>query len=478
MTEKRAEHRTYEADYYAEAQQRNQSGTRHFGAEDQPDARAGAQAKTQEDASQYSVNQGQQLLEGQTTRGDAPVPEDNYPNKSHGELYGMVHSNLDLDGINNRGRVANEVGNWLADISNQFSDAVSASGSEWQGGAADQARSFFQATSDHAAQTGQAVQLSSNHYSQQAAAAHYAKTNMPEPTGFDQNAEMAKAQQQWKSGDLINAVSTMDGIQAKQQQADAAHAQAVQVMQNLDSTYHGTATSQPTYSPPPMPGSDNTSVSGFHGTSGYGGGGGVSYPGGGPGGGGPGGSSFVSPGGSPAPVTPGPQPPPSGYVPPGVSSGAGNFNSPGNPGFRPPVTPSTMPRTDGLALSGGPGGTAGGTSGGDTTRRPGGGRPGSGFAGSRVSGGGYTPKTPEGEGGGKGSGAGKPAGERLERGATAAANAKGKAGAAGAAGAGAGKKKEEDKEHKNKIPIQEEVFEMRAERGPDGEKITPPVIGG
>jgi len=467
MNEKRAEHRTYEADYYAESQQRNQAGAQHFGTEDQPDVRAGAQAKTQQDASQYSVNQGQQLLQGQTPRGDSPVPDQNYQNSSHEQLHGMVQT-VDLQAINDQGRVANEVGNWLTDISNQFSDAVTASSSDWQGGAADQARSFFQATSDHAGQTGQAVQLSSNHYSQQAAAAHYAKTNMPEPTGFDQNAEMAKAQQQWNSGNWVNAATTMDGIQAKQQQADAAHAQAVQVMQNLDSTYHGTASSQPTYTPPPMPGSDNTSVSGFHGGSGYGGGSSVSYPAGGPGGG-----SYVPPGG-PSPITPGSQPP-SGYVPPGVSSGAGNFSNTGNPGFRPPVTPPIMPRADGLTLAGGPPGTAG-TSGGDTTRRPGAGRPGSGFAGSRVSGGGYTPKTPEGEG--KGTGAGKPAGERLERGATAAANAKGKAGAGAAGAAGAGKKKEEDKEHKNKIPIQEDVFEMRPERGPDGEKITPPVIGG
>ncbi len=470
MTEKRAEHRTYEADYYTEAQQRNQSGNRNFGAEDRTDVNAGAQARTQQEASQYSVDQGQQLLQGQTARGDAPVPEQNYQSLPHEQLHAMVQG-VDLQGINDHGRVANEVGNWLTDVSNQFSDAVSASSSEWQGGAADQARGFFQATSDHAGQTGQAVQLSSNHYSQQAAAAHYAKTNMPEPTGFDQNAEMAKAQQQWNSGDWVNAATTMNGIQAKQQQADAAHAQAVQVMQNLDTTYHGTATTQPTYSPPPMPGSDNTSVSGFHGGSAYGGGSG-GYPGG-PGGPNPGGG-YLPPGGAPSP---GPQPPPSGYVPPGVSSGAGSFNNPGNPGFRPPVTPPVMPRPDGLALAGGPPGTTGTSGGGDTVRgKSGAGRPGGGFAGSRVSGGGLSPKTPEGEG--KGSGAGKPAGERLERGATAAANAKGKAGAGAAGAAGAGKKKEEDKEHKSKVPLEEDLFEMRAERGPDGEKITPPVIGG
>lgn len=467
----RAQHRQSEGDYYAETEHKLQQGTRNLGSEDRRDAQGGVEAQTQKAAAEYSVTQGRQLLEDQTARGDGPAPSQNYAANTHEELHGMATNNLDLEGINARSRVTNVYGNWLADASNQFRDAATAAGASWQGSAASQANSFFQSTASHTEQTGNAMQLVSNHYSQQSAAAHYAKTNMPEPTGFNQQAELDKAAKQYASGDLGGMSTTMGGIQAKQQQADAAHAQAVQVMQNLDSTYHGTASTQPTYSPPPMPGSDNTSVSGFHGGSAYGGGGGsVSYPAGGPGGG-----SYVPPPGGPAPITPGPQPP-SGYVPPGVSSGAGNFSNTGNPGFRPPVTPPVMPRADGLTLAGGPPGTSGTSAGGDTTRRPGAGRPGSGFAGSRVSGGGYTPKSPEGEG--KGTGAGKPAGERLERGATAAANAKGKAGAGAAGAAGAGKKKEEDKEHKNKIPIQEDVFEMRPERGPDGEKITPPVIGG
>jgi hypothetical protein len=94
-----------------------------------------------------------------------------------------------------------------------------------------------------------------------------------------------------------------------------------------------------------------------------------------------------------------------------------------------------------------------------------------------VSGGGYTggPKETAGESAKTG---GKAPGERLERGATAAAAAKGKAGAPGAAGAGgAGKKKEDDKEHKNKYAVEEDVFDLKPERGPDGEKIVKPTIG-
>lgn len=251
----RAQHRQSEGDYYAATEQKLQG----HGAD--------VQGTTQKAASDYSVAQGKLLQEGQTLRGGAPTPDENYANQPHEVLYDMVHKNMNLEDLNDRSRVANTYGNWLADASNQFRDAATAAGGSWQGPAADQANGFFQNTASHTEQTGNAMQLASNHYSQQSAAAHYAKTNMPEPTGFNQQAELDKAKQQYNNGDLIGMSGTMAGIQAKQQQADAVHQQAVQVLQNLDSTYHETASSQPTYAPPPQLGSDSTSVSGFHGTS-------------------------------------------------------------------------------------------------------------------------------------------------------------------------------------------------------------------
>lgn len=465
----RAQHRQSEGDYYAETAQKLQGNN-------------DGQQLTQRAASDYSVAQGKVLQAGQNLRGDSPAPGENYANSPHEVLYDMVHKGLDIEGINNRSTVANTYGNWLADASNQFRDAATAAGGSWQGPAADQANGFFQNTAGHAEQTGNAMQLVSNHYSQQSAAAHYAKTNMPEPTGFDQQAELDKARQQYESGNLIGMSGTMADIQLKQQQADAAHQQAVQVLQNLDATYHETASTQPTYTPPPQLGQgDSTSASGFHGSGGSGfagtpgGTGGTSGMGGTSGLGGTTGSYL--PGGTTTP--PGATPPGSpAYVPPGASTGAGTFG--GNNTFRSGPAASTFGRVtpDGLALPGAPNG--GGAGGGDVTRgKSGAGRAGGGFAGSRVSGsagsaGGASKELP---GEGKGSGAGKSTGQRLERGATAAAAAKGKAGGAGAAGAGAGKKKEDDKEHKNKYAVDEDVFDVKTERGPDGERIVRPTIG-
>ncbi|MDT7802747.1 MAG: hypothetical protein QOI78_6180, partial [Actinomycetota bacterium] len=450
------------------------------------DARDGVTPQTQNQAAQYSVEQGKQLLHDRATRGDAPAPGQNYPASSHEDLYNMVHENMNPGDLDDRGRVANKLGNWLADVSNAANDAVNSSEVQWQGSGAAQAHGFFQNTATYTADTANAAQLSSNRYSQQAAAADYAQKNMPEPTGFNQQAEVDKATKQYQAGDLIGGAQTMNGVAAKQQQADAAHQQAVQVLQGLDGTYHETASTQPTYSPPPQLGSsDGTTASGFHGTSstsftgtptiGGSGGTGTGGTGGFSGVGGTGGTSGSFPGTTPPGATP-----PSTFVAPGTTSGTGNTGGfgGGNTGFRGAPTPSAFPRMgpDGLAIP--PGGAPGaGGAGGDITRgKSGVGRAGSGFAGSRVSGGGATggPKETAGEGGKTGA---KGSGERLERGATAAAAAKGKAGGAGAAGAGAGKKKEDDKEHKNKIQLEEDLFDLKPERGPDGEKIVRPTIG-
>ncbi|QYN23376.1 hypothetical protein [Amycolatopsis sp. DSM 110486] len=484
----RAQPREYEADYYSQthADLSKKAAPGRFGAEDQQNIRDSVDQRTGQAASNYSVTQGDQLLQGQATRGDAPAPNANYAAHDHQQLYDMVHTNMDPGELDARGRVANDLGNWLAAVSNSINDAANSSQIEWQGSGASQAHNFFQNTATYASNTASAAQLSSNRYSQQAAAAGHAQTNMPEPVKFDQQAEMQKATQQLSVADPAAAAQTMNAIAAKQKQADAAHQQAVQVMQGLDNTYHETSTTQPQFTaPPPIGGGDDSTHAssaqpgvglGGHAGALSSGAGSFGSPGGGaPGGGGPGGGAAGFNGNA---FTPGA----------GSSTGAGSFGGPGGTGgtgFRPPAGGGGFGRLspDALAFGGGGPGGAGGA--GDETLRGGRagggtGRSGGGFAGSRVSGGGAAGKGAAGEG----AESGKGAGERLERGATAAANAgkAGKAGAGGAAGAaGAGKKKEDDKEHKNKLPNQEdpdEVFEVRPERGPDGEKITPPVIGG
>lgn len=493
MAQEHAGHRQYESDFYAQTQQKLQQNVHHFGAEDQGDARDGVAPQTQNQAAQYSVEQGKQLLHDRATRGDAPAPGQNYPASSHEDLYNMVHENMNPGDLDDRGRVANKLGNWLADVSNAANDAVNSSEVQWQGSGAAQAHGFFQNTATYTADTANAAQLSSNRYSQQAAAADYAQKNMPEPTGFNQQAEVDKATKQYQAGDLIGGANTMNGVAAKQQQADAAHQQAVQVLQGLDGTYHETASTQPTYSPPPQLGSsDSTTASGFHGTSstsfsgtptiggsggtgGTGGTGGFSGVGGGAGGTGGTSGSFAPPA---APRLPGRRRPAPSFRP-------GPPAAPGTPVASAAATPASAahpPRV--RSLGWGPTGSP------CREGRPGQAGPvGTSRAASPA------PDAPVAGSPGRGSpAAAPPAGRRKPR-AKAARRAprapangssaarprpprpRGRPGAPAAAGAGAGKKKEDDKEHKNKIQLEEDIFDLKPERGPDGEKIVRPTIG-
>jgi hypothetical protein len=466
-------HRTYEADMYRTVEEVAKAA----GADGGLFPQSGQLAE--QAAGDYSRAEEQQLKQGQAIRGDAPGPNADYIGNTHQELFDMVNLDLDTQSADARGEVANDMGNWLRDVHDQAVKATQTESASWQGPAAAQAHGFVNSTAAWADGAANASWLASNRYSQQAAAAQGAKNAMPPPSNFDQAAEMNKARQQIESGDLGGFVQTQVGISEKQASAQQAHEQAAQVLHTMDSTYHDTAATQPSFAPPPSV-SGGTSVSGFNappsgpgGSGPYSGGGPVSGPGGGPTGG---------------PVS-------GGYVPPGLSgpgpsSGSGQF--PGQyPGNYQGGAPGNVPRSGfsgtsiAGALGGGPTGSAGG---GDITRNPSGrgGAPRTNFAGGRVSGGGYMPKDgaggrlgEEGKTAGKGSGSGSVGAKEgaIGRG---GATASGKAGAGGApgAGAGGGKGKEEDEGHKRKYGETEDHFNMKLTEGPGGEKVVPPVIGG
>jgi hypothetical protein len=473
------DHRDYEAKVYSQVEQ----GAKAAGADDGwlPQS----QQLAEEQAGAYSVAEEQRLKQGQELRSDAPDPDAEYLAHTHQALFNMVNVDLDASSIDARGEVINSMGEWLKSVRAQAETAAAAESASWQGPAAEQAHGFVNSTASWADSAGQASWLAANRYSQQAAAAGHAKNAMPPPTNFDQAAEMDKARQQLQSGTpagLVGGLLAQQEIAQKQAQAQQAHEEAARVMHGLDTTYHATATTQPSFAPPPelggSQGSDErTKVSGFTpppsgpgGTGSFPGGGSVGGPGGGPAGGPSGG--FGQPG----------------LSGPGSSSGAGQFpgqfggNTPGGTAGNAP-RPGGFPGTSIAGALGGPAGRPGG--GGDITRNPSGrgGAPKTNFAGGRVSGGGFVPK--EGAAGsrlgeaGKGSGVGNvgPKEGAIGRGGAAAS---GKAGAAGAHGAGAGGgkgKQEEDAEHKRKYGETEDHFDVTLTEGPDGEKVVPPVIG-
>jgi hypothetical protein len=480
--------RTYEAEVYQQAHDATGLGDNFFTAPI-------ADATAQHDAARYSVSQGQNLARGQEMRGDAPGPDAHYLGYPHQQLYDMVNVDLDADTIDQRGRIANEMGNWLSEVRTQADRATQAEGAAWQGPAAEQAHGFVKGTADWMDGTAQASWLASNRYSQQAAAASNAKNAMPDPVPFDQAAEMEAARQHFQSGniaDLTEGARMLEQMEAKQRAAQEAHEQAARVLESMDSTYYETASSQPAFTPPPtMSGDQGTSASGFSGTQNVVGGSAPLPPAS------AGGVPISGSGGVPTAGSPGhlsSSSPITGQGPGGGTSGGGGFSTP-RPG-------------GGGTIGGtlGPGGAGLGRVGSETTRGPRGrgGSPRANFAGGRVSGGGYSPGKGGSAGGGsaggrlgsaapgsKGAepGAGKstgtgstgPKSESIARGGAAASGARGGATGMGPMGAGGRGKKEEDEEKKSAEYLQEadpeSIFGSRPTEGPNGEKITPPVIG-
>lgn len=442
----------------------------------------------------YHVSQFATLRKNQEMRSDAPMSEQRYAGHSHEELHGMVNENMDKDTADTAGEIAAEIGNWLADVSTKMRNAIKQQQVEWQGEAADKARGLFTANAEWSDGTSEAAWLVANRYQEQSQTAATARSEMPEPTHFDQQEEMQKVKEQFASGDLGGAVDTLNSIPKKQQEADEKHQEAVRVMQNMDQGYHQTATTQPAFSPPPEPAeasSTGTSSAGYvpagsgGGTSpvSVGGGGSAATP------------SMGAPSGGGSSVTSAPS---TGGNAPGTSSGSYSGTGPvrsgspvGNTGTPGSASPSTSTARPGGAAAMPPGGGNLRNVGSETSR-PGLGRsgnsstarPGSSSAAPRATG--------NTAGGGERSAAGRATGSEpgtskgpVARGGAAAArtsdpsstSGRPMAGAPGGRGGGG----DDDNDHERKYEFGEdpdEIFGDDVEYTEDGHRIVPPVIGG
>ncbi|MBA0124192.1 hypothetical protein H0B56_01390 [Haloechinothrix sp. YIM 98757] len=440
-----------------------------------------AEHLAQREAARYRDEQERSLAQGQDTRDDAPYAGSDYQGYSHEQLYQFAHHNMSPEDIHEKGRVANEFGNWLSDVAQALSDAANAEQGLWQGEAADAAHGFFRSAATWSDTTAQGIHLGSNRLAEEAEAASTGKNAMPEPTGFDQSAELSAVREQASAGDAVGAATRYLELQRKQEEAQEKHAEAARVMHELDSGYQAAAAQQPAFTAPPdlAGGTDGATHSSFAGGTAGGGvptaaGGNVPAPGAG---------VASGAGGAGAAPAPGAQSAASHLAGSGTGQGAGTGS--GAPGAARPGAMGGMP------LGGA------GTSGGDGDRTRGGpraGTPRGGYAGQRVSGGsggqtagGRPGSGASGRAAGQASGQGAPArGDGVTRGGAAAAQqAAGGSRAGGMAGGGAGRgagKDDSTERGAAEILKNEHLFETThdgdIERDPDtGNPIVPPVIG-
>ena len=422
-----------------------------------------------------------------------------YLGYDHTALKSMVNDNMDPKTADEQGDAWTKIGNALVDLQSNLTKATEASKDAWQGKAAGAAQGYFAGVAKWSGDAAQAAQLTGNKLSAQQNAAENAKNSMPEPVEFS----TADAYKMFFSEpNPFKWADTIDKIEAKFEEKQAAHEQAAEVMNTMSTGFQEAGSTMPAFAPPPPmdgggggenvpppgtgdpsktgsnppnignigPGTGNrglgdlgtsgiktpggggdTNQSGWIPGGGTGGGGGGGGTGGG-GGGGTGGGGGQYPGGGPFPVGPGGRPGVPGGGRPGQGVPGGGRGGPGGTGGGRGGAGGGMPGGGRGGLGGGPGGMAAAKGFG-----PGGSAGMLGESGNRSGSGGFGPAGSGGMGGAGGAGRGGAAGMGA-----------GGMGAGGAKGQG-----DEDKEHKSASYLveTEDVFG-------DGTMVAPPVIGG
>ncbi|WP_027943528.1 PPE domain-containing protein [Amycolatopsis taiwanensis] len=174
----------------------------------------------------------------------------NWASYSHQELYDAVHA--DNDPV----RAGAIAGAWtglsgeITEHAQRVSDAIKATVSSWQGPAGEAARNalgVLRQWSDQAAETAGALGQQVADQSQIMADARAA---MPAPVVFDWKAEL---EQGFASGGLLGFAVAARDVRAKNEQANAAHEQAIAVMSAMETQSRQLDGTTPQFSLPPNP---------------------------------------------------------------------------------------------------------------------------------------------------------------------------------------------------------------------------------
>ncbi|NYI87462.1 hypothetical protein HNR02_000785 [Amycolatopsis endophytica] len=468
--------RRYESEVYAQV-----AGDRKFFG---PDPGQAASAYSTASAQKYT--QKLQSEGGGYRDGLSPTNVD-YRRVPHEQLATMVQDGASPEEVDEQGIIVNDLGNAFGEMASTLRQGVAKEQAGWQGGGASSALGYFGTLATWADGSRDSAYLSSNRYSQTSAALSDARNKMPEPAGRSVDDTLAAAQKQFTSGDWEGASATLDDMENQAALQQQAQQQAAAVLAQRDVMLHSGGSTQPVYTTPStrpdtdqttapsFAANDNTSASSSSGVGAMGG----------------------SPGG--VRTTAGIAPPTTPLPGAGVATGAapGLTDNAGGGGWG--RTPGTVPGSSGATAGGGMMPVAPGQT--DQTRgtspRPGPGRTGTSpraGVGARTAGGGSA--RPGGASGRLGGAAGQEAAGRkagvAEPGARAAAESanSGRAGAAGKPGAagtgmagGAGnRKKEDDAEHETPAYLLEDdpdsVFGLDGPTDENGNRISPPVIGG
>ena len=438
-------------------------------------------------AGDYSTKSGQvytQKLqaEGGSYRDGLPTSDRDYNAMSHKDLKDMVTVGVSPEEVDEQGIIVNDLGNAFGEMSSVLRQGVTKEQAGWQGDGANSAFGYFNTLATWADGSKDSAFLSANRYSQTSAALANARNSMPETAGRSVEESVTAAQRQFAGGDWEGASATMNDMQNQAALQHQAQQEAAAVLAQRDVMLHSGGSTQPVYATPTaQPGADgtttpqfaandNTSASGSHGV--------------GPMGGSPGGVRTT---GSIAPPT---TPLPGAGSTTGATPNAGWTDNGGGWGRSPAATvPGSSATSPGAGMMPIAPGQAEQTR---TSPRPGSGSgrtglsPRAGVGGRAAAGGRLGGAAGEEGAAGRKAGVGEPgaraAAESANSGRAGAAGKAGTSGAAGMGGPAGNQKKDEDSDHERAPYLLEDdpesIFGLDGATDGNGNRISPPVIGG
>lgn len=172
----------------------------------------------------------------------------NWAAASPQQLYDAVHVNTDPSQCYVHADQWTRLGADMSDQTSLMVNQVHGSAAGWQGSAADAARSALSRLATWSQQTSSAVGAVGQRLHSQADIVATAQANMPQPVQVDVNQIL---NQGLASGGVAGLNAAVQDVKVRVDQANAAHAQAVQVMTTMESSSRQIDGNVPTFVPPP-----------------------------------------------------------------------------------------------------------------------------------------------------------------------------------------------------------------------------------
>ncbi|SDD88205.1 hypothetical protein [Actinokineospora iranica] len=193
------------------------------------------------------------LSQGGHMRAAPSIPGMNYLAIPHSDLKNNVMEDADPGEVGRVGDAWVGLGEWMIGFQRQFSGAIAASESTWEGTSGTAARQFMADVGNYVGQAGTSAQLAGRQAQLHADALSTARA-MPDPVDFDVDAANAEL---GTITDPVERATKYEEHMATYERSQRAHEEAAQVASGYDQSMAGAST-MPAFATPPVMGAGST----------------------------------------------------------------------------------------------------------------------------------------------------------------------------------------------------------------------------